>query len=169
MEQPELTARFENMASEHDGETVLAFRRRFSEDRVVRYRLLRDEAFNVSGARSRRFGVLTAAMTCARCTSSRKRPETSASSLPAGMGCGATGAICTEDDRLLSNSNSDAVKVPMAISVADATEEEAAKAELSFGVTHRPRPGFFLPGADPESSFFLDALLERPISPLSIG
>ena len=86
VEQPELTARFENMASEHDGETVLAVRRRFSEDRVVRYRLLRDEAFNVSGARSRRFGVLTAAMTCARCTSSRKRPETSASSLPAGMG-----------------------------------------------------------------------------------
>ena len=69
------------------------------------------------------------------------QPETTGDisiQLPATMSCSATGAICTKDDRLPSNSDSDTVKEPTTISVADATVEEAARAELSFGVTQRP-------------------------------
>ena len=44
-----LTTSFESVPAEHDGSRAFSFRVRFSEDVKVRYRVLRDEAFIVSG------------------------------------------------------------------------------------------------------------------------
>ena len=49
-----LTARFENMPAEHDGSTVFTFRLRFSEDPAVSYKVLRDQAFDVTGGAVRK-------------------------------------------------------------------------------------------------------------------
>ena len=46
---PPLPASFEGMPGAHDGESAFTFRLRFSEDPDVGYRMLRDEAFEVSG------------------------------------------------------------------------------------------------------------------------
>ena len=115
------------------------FRLYFGEDFAVSYRVLRNQTFNVSGG----------AVTKARRVNGREdlremyiQPETTGDisiQLAATMSCSATGAICTKDDRLPSNSDSDTVKEPTTISVADATVEEAVRAELRFGVTHRPQ------------------------------
>ena len=44
-----LTASFEDVPAEHDGSTAFTFRLRFSEDPAVSYKVLRDQAFSVSG------------------------------------------------------------------------------------------------------------------------
>ena len=49
-------------------------------------------------------------------------------SLPATTDCGAAGAVCIDDGRPLSNSNSATVAGPVGISVADARVEEGADA-----------------------------------------
>ena len=56
-------------------------------------------------------------------------------SLPETTDCDATGAVCIEDGRPLSNSNSATVAGPAGISVADARVEEGAGAVLAFTVT----------------------------------
>ena len=69
-----LTASFEGVPAEHDGESVFTFRLRFSEDPAVSYTVLRDEAFSVTGgAVQAARGGWTAATTCGRSTSSRIR------------------------------------------------------------------------------------------------
>ena len=56
-------------------------------------------------------------------------------SLPATTDCDAAGAVCIEDGRPLSNSNSATVAGPVGISVADARVEEGDGAVLAFAVT----------------------------------
>ena len=48
-DEPPLTASFEDVPAEHDGESTFTFRLRFSEDPAVSYTVLRDESFEVSG------------------------------------------------------------------------------------------------------------------------
>ena len=55
--------------------------------------------------------------------------------LPETTDCNATGAICTDDSRKLSHSTSEIVAGPPAISVSDATVQEAEGAVLEFSVT----------------------------------
>ena len=55
--------------------------------------------------------------------------------LPGGRACTASGAICTADDRQLSNSPSATVQGPAALSVADASATEGSDATLDFAVS----------------------------------
>ena len=101
-----LTVSFENVPTEHDGSTVFTFRLRFSEDPAVSYKVLRDEAFSVSG------GTVKKARRVDGRDDLREihvKPETTGEiriELPATSDCAATGAICTADGRPLSNSQS---------------------------------------------------------------
>ena len=130
-----LTASFENMPAEHDGSTVFTFRLRFSEDPAVSYRVLRDEAFSVSG------GTVKYARRVDGRDDLREihvEPVTTGEiriSLPATTDCDTADAICTADGRGLSHSLSARVADPVGISVADARVEEAEGAQLAFAVT----------------------------------
>ena len=48
---PELTAKFRDMPSSHDGETAFTFRVAFSEDIGISFKALREDAFTVTGGR----------------------------------------------------------------------------------------------------------------------
>ena len=132
-----LTASFEGVPAEHDGESVFTFRLRFSEDPAVSYMVLRDEAFSVTG------GAVQAARRVDGRNDLREihvEPDPDGLSgisiaLPATTDCAAADAICTADGRPLSHSLSATVAGPVGISVGDARVEEGDGAVLSFAVT----------------------------------
>ena len=127
---PPLTARFANMPSSHAGDPF-TFGLVFSEEPDdLSYRTLRDDAFDVTGGSvagasrqeqgSDRRWTITVEPASATSTMTITLPETT--------NCNADGAICTEDDRPLSNSPSATVEgedevVPV-VSVADASAAE---------------------------------------------
>ena len=55
--------------------------------------------------------------------------------LAGGRACGTSGAVCTEDGKVLANTAVAVVPGPLALSVADAQVQEAANAVLAFEVT----------------------------------
>ena len=130
-----LTARFENMPAEHDGSTVFTFRLRFSEDPAVSYKVLRDQAFDVTGGAVRKARRVDGRDDLREIHVEPKTTGEIRIRLPATTDCDASGAICTADDRGLSHSLSARVADPVGISVADARVEEGADAVLAFAVT----------------------------------
>ncbi|MCY4377255.1 MAG: cadherin-like beta sandwich domain-containing protein, partial [Spirochaetaceae bacterium] len=99
-----LTAQFVGMPLTHDGESQFDFELRFSAEPEVSFRTLRDSAFEVSG------GSVLGAGRLDRPSNVRWRIRVQPASdadvvlvLPATGDCGAANAICTEDDRPLSN------------------------------------------------------------------
>ena len=133
-----LTATFTDVPSEHAGEgETFTFGLTFSEEFGLSYKTLRDDdAFDVRGGEVRR--------------AKRKQQGSNQSwtihvepsehgqvtvTLPETTDCGATGAICTDDDRPLLHSLSATVAGPVGISVGDARVEEDDGAVLSFAVT----------------------------------
>ena len=93
------------------------------------YKVLRDAALQATNAR------VTEAKRASQGQNKRwvvtVRPRSSEDvtvSLPATTDCDATGAVCIEDGRPLSNSNSATVAGPVGISVADARVEEGSDA-----------------------------------------
>ena len=130
-----LTASFGNVPAEHDG-SEFTFDLTFSEEPRVGYRVLRDDAFAVTGGTVER---------ARRQTQGSDRDWTIAVkptghgdvsiALPATADCGADGAVCTSDDRPLSNANSATVRAMAALSAADAETTEGAGATLEFAVT----------------------------------
>ena len=133
-----LTATFTDVPSEHAGEgETFTFGLTFSEEFGLSYKTLRDDdAFDIRGGEVR---------------SAKRQQQGSNQSwtihvepsghgpvtvtLPETTDCGATGAICTDDDRPLSHSLSATVAGPVGISVGDARVEEDDGAVLSFAVT----------------------------------
>ena len=93
-----LTASFEGMPGEHDGERAFTFRVAFSADIGISYRSLREDAFAVSGGR----------VTGGRRVDDRRdlfemtvEPDGEGDvtvTLPAGRDCGVSGAICTKGE-----------------------------------------------------------------------
>ena len=132
-----LTARFEGMPAEHDGESGIGFRVAFSEDIGISFRALREDAFTVSGGR----------VTGGRRVDGRRdlfemtvRPESFGAvtiTLPAGRACAVSGAICTRSEprRTLSNTLSATVRGPAMLSVADARAREGEDETIDFAVT----------------------------------
>ena len=138
-EQPEtpantLTASFANVPAEHGGageSNRFTFDLTFSEETPTSYKTLRDHSFSITGGHVRK---------------ARRRQQGSnigwqitvepsgwgdiAISLPGGRACTTSGAICTADDRQLSNSPSATVQGPAALSVADANADENSDAAL---------------------------------------
>ena len=133
-----LTATFADVPSEHAGEGgSFTFGLTFSEDFGLSYKTLRDDdAFDVSGGdvrRAKREQQGSNQSWTIHVEPSGHGPVTV--TLPETTDCGASGAICTGDDRPLSHSLSATVAGPVGISVADARVEEGAGAQLAFVVT----------------------------------
>ena len=98
-----LTATFSNMPATHNG-SAFTFDLSFSENVEAGYARIRDDAFNVTG------GEITSAVRKTQGSNQNwtitVKPDgngTITITLPETTGCGATGAICTEDGRMLSN------------------------------------------------------------------
>ena len=132
-----LTASFSGMPSEHAGEgETFTFGLTFSEEFGLSYKTLRDEAFDVRGGEVRRAEREQQGSNQSwtiHVEPSGHGPVTV--TLPETTDCGATGAICTDDDRPLSHSLLATVAGPVGISVGDARVEEDDGAVLSFAVT----------------------------------
>ena len=132
-----LTASFSAMPTEHAGPSKrFTFELTFSEAPEVSYKTLRDNAFTISGAKVKKAKRKTQGSN--QNWTIRVRPSgwgDIAISLPGGNACGTTGAICTDDNRMLSNSPSATVQGPAALSVADANAHENTDDALDFAVT----------------------------------
>ena len=131
-----LTASFEGMPAEHDGESAFTFRIA-SSDRLSRMngRRLREDVVAVSGGRATSAGRVNRRRDLWELT---VEPDSSADvtvTVAAGAACGTPAAVCTKDGRALSNTISATVRGPVGIAVADAHVEEDAGAVLAFAVT----------------------------------
>ena len=131
-----LTATFVGMPAEHGGEGVtFTFEVHFDPEPRVSYKVLRDESFAVTG------GTVEKARRVKGRNDQREihvKPTGMGDitvRLAGGRACGTTGAICTADGEVLSNSLSATVAGLPALSVADATVEEGPNATLDFRVT----------------------------------
>ncbi len=101
---PPLTASFQSKPSTHDGQTAFTFELRFSEEFGLSYVTLRDHAFSVTGATVDKAKRMTQGSNIGWTIT--VTPESAAAVtvvLPVTTDCGATGAICTGDGRMLSN------------------------------------------------------------------
>ena len=108
---PALTAAFDSVPSTHAG-GAFTFKLTFSEDvGGLSYKTLRDHAFRVTGGSvqnaSRRTQGSNRSWNIK--VAPRSASDAVAITLPETTDCGATGAICTEDDRPLSHSLADTV------------------------------------------------------------
>ena len=108
-----LTASFENVPGTHNGTDDFTFELRFSEEFAVSFQTLRDGAFEVTG------GSVTGARRLVQGSNTgweiHVRPDSDADvtvMLPATSDCGADGAICTADDKPLSNRLEETISGP---------------------------------------------------------
>ena len=140
-----LTAAFENVPDEHDGENAFVFRVAFSEEVGISYATLRDESFSTTD------GDVTAA----RRVDGRHdlweitvEPDSRAAvsiALPGNRACGTTGAVCTrgDDPRPLGNSPSATVAgpptTPLTASFGDMPATHAGE-EFEFRLTFSEEP-----------------------------
>ena len=127
-----LTARFTDAPSEHNGTDGFALRVAFSAPVAGR---AKDAAIEVTG------GTLTRAVRVSKRQDLWKltvQPSGYGAvtvTLPATADCSASGAVCTEDGRRLETALTHTVQGPPALSVADASAQEAAGATMDFAVT----------------------------------
>ena len=130
-----LTASFSNVPADHNGDNF-TFQLNFSENVNAGYARVRDHAFTVDGA--------TIANAYRQTQGSNRgwhvevdptgNGEVSIT-LPETTDCDDSGAICADDERMLSHATSVRVTGPPAISVSDATVQEAEGAVLVFTAT----------------------------------
>ena len=131
-----LTASFEDVPAEHDGESAFTLRIA-SSDRLsmMNGRRLREDVVEVSGGRATSAGRVNRRRDLWELT---VEPNSSADvtvTVAAGAACGTPAAVCTKDGRALSNTISATVRGPVGIAVADAHVEEDDGAVLAFAVT----------------------------------
>ena len=131
-----LTASFEDVPAEHDGESAFTFRIA-SSDRLsmMNGRRLREDVVAVTGGRATSAGRVDRRRDLWELT---VEPNSSADvtvTVAAGAACGTPAAVCTSDGRALSNTISATVRGPVGIAVADAHVEEDDGAVLVFAVT----------------------------------
>ena len=107
-----LTASFRNVPAEHDGENAFTFEVEFSEAVGTSYTVLRDEAFDVSDGDVMRARRVEGRSDRWEITVEPDSDEAVGITLPGGRACDATGAVCTDDGRQLSNSASATVDGP---------------------------------------------------------
>ena len=121
---PALTASFQNVPSKHDGKRLFSFELRFSENfpGKMSYRKLQDEAFQVKNGSVR--GASRLVKGTNRSWTISVRPDSLKNviiTLPATTDCTATGAVCTQAGRALSNATSVTVAGPAGNSPATGT------------------------------------------------
>ena len=130
-----LTASFEGMPSEHDGENIFTFRLRFSEAPAVSYTVLRDESFAVTGGTVKKARRVNGRNDLREIHVEPTGYGDVTLTLAGGRACGTTGAICTADERELSNTLTATIRGPATLSVADARTQEGPDATVDFTVT----------------------------------
>ena len=130
-----LTASFANVPADHNGSNF-TFQLNFSENVDAGYARIRDHAFTVTGA------TIASATRQTQGSNQGWNVEVDPTgngavtvTLPETTDCNTSGAICTDDSRKLSHSTSTTVAGPPAISVSDATVQEAEGAILVFSIT----------------------------------
>ena len=130
-----LTASFANVPADHNGSNF-TFQLNFSENVNAGYARIRDDAFTLSG------GAIASASRITQGSNQGWNVEVNPTgngsvtiTLPETTDCDASGAICTDDSRKLSHPTSATVAGPPAISVSDATVQEAEGAVLVFTAT----------------------------------
>ena len=130
-----LTASFANVPADHNGGNF-TFDLLFSENVEAGYARIRDHAFTISGA------TIDSARRKTQGSNQGWTVEVDPTgngsvtiTLPETTNCNASGAICTDDERKLSHATSEIVAGPPAISVSDATVQEAEGAVLVFTAT----------------------------------
>ena len=120
-----LTASFEDLPAEHDGESAFTLRMAFSEPLTrMDGRRLREDVVAVSGGRVPSAGRVNRRRDLWEL---RVEPDSLPDvtvTLSAGAACGTPAAVCTKDGRALSNTISATVRGPVGIAVADAHVEE---------------------------------------------
>ena len=130
-----LTASFANVPADHNGGNF-TFDLTFSENVDAGYARIRDHAFTVTG------GSIASASRITQGSNQGWNIEVNPIgndpiniTLPETTDCDAARAICTDDSRKLSHPTSATVAGPPAISISDATVQEADGAVLEFSVT----------------------------------
>ena len=131
-----LTASFEGVPAEHDGESAFTLRIA-SSDRLsmMNGRRLREDVVAVTGGRATSAGRVDRRRDLWRLRVEPDSPADVTVTVAAGAACGTPAAVCTKDGRALSNTISATVRGPVGIAVADAHVEEDAGAVLAFAVT----------------------------------
>ena len=131
-----LTVSFMGMPSEHGGAgTTFTFRLQFSEAPAVSYRVLRDQAFDVTGGAVRKARRVDGRDDLREIEVEPSSNGTVSVRLPAAGSCSASDAICTSDGRPLANASSATVAGPAGLSVGDAEAEENTDPTIDFTVT----------------------------------
>ena len=130
-----LTASFANVPADHNGSNF-TFQLNFSENVEAGYARIKDDAFTVSGA------TIDSASRITQGSNQGWNVEVNPTgneaitiTLPETTDCNTSGAICTDDSRKLSHQTSATVAGPPAISIGDATVQEAEGAALVFSIT----------------------------------
>ena len=133
-----LTARFENMPAEHDGQGEFQFRVAFSEDIGSSLRSLRDDAFTVTGVRVTRGERVDDRRDLFEITVQPDSDDDVTITLPAGRECSVSGAICTKGEprRQLTNSPSATVAGP-----SDDAPEPNTPATGALAISGTPQVG----------------------------
>ena len=131
-----ITASFANMPADHDGTSSFTFQLNFSENVNAGYAKIKDHAFTVTGGHVNNASRITRGSNQGWNVTVEPDDNGPVSiTLPATTDCTANRAICTDDDRKLSHPTSATVAGPPAISVSDASVQEAQGALLNFTVT----------------------------------
>ena len=130
-----LTASFEDVPDEHDGSSVFTFRVRFNLEPKVGYKVLRDESFAVTGGTVQKARRVDGRNDLREIHLKPSGMGDITVTLAGGRACGTEGAICTADDKVLSNTETATVQGPPALNVADALAEEGVDATIDFVVT----------------------------------
>ena len=133
------TASFTGMPAEHGGggeSNRFTFELAFSENPELSYITLRDRSFTVGGGDVKKAKRKTQGSNQHWTITVEPDGWGDVSLiLPGGRTCGTTGAVCTEDGKVLANTAVASVRGPLALSVADAQVREGPNALLAFEVT----------------------------------
>ena len=131
-----LTASFEAVPGEHDGESAFTLKLAFSEPLSwMNSRRLRENVVAVSGGRATAASRVDRRRDLWQVTVEPDSLADVTVTLEAGAACGTPAAVCTSDGRALSNTISTTVRGPVAVSVADARAEEGADETIDFAVS----------------------------------
>ena len=110
--EPALTASFEDMPAEHDGESAFRFRVAFSDGISISYTTMRDASFTVTGGDVTQASRVDGRRDLWRITIEPDSDEAVTVRLPETTDCAASGAICTGDGRGLSQALSATIAGP---------------------------------------------------------
>ena len=132
-EAPPLTAAFENVPAEHDGEAAFALDVRFSEALGETANAPAAASFAVQGGKVKDVGKVEAGLWRVRIAPKSWKDMTV--TLAGGRACDEAGAVCTADGRPLTNTSTATIGGPVRIRIEGARAKEGKDASLDFAVT----------------------------------